>query len=218
MRCYNCQRFGHHESKCLKPPVCKKRGKSGSDHIELTLTNPIKCTNCQGNHPTDSRNCMVWKREKEINQVKFTNDVSFQEARKIVQSQNYFPAKSYAQAATANTDPKQHSCKSCHSFLEKLSKLTPDALPKFINDLKVSLSEDKQPQPSTSKPTAKSQSSQPTREVAKQVAPPQTTQSPSPPVRQINRSPSRGLRQSPTPRRGSSWRKPTQKSFFRFGG
>ena len=212
LRCYNCQRFGHHESKCLKPPVCKKCGESGSDHIELTCTNPIKCTNCQGKHPSDSRNCMVWKREKEINQVKFTNNIPFPEARKIVQSQNNFPPKSYAQAATTNMEPKQHhSCQSCHTLLEKLSNLTPDTLPKFINDLKDSLLEDKPSKPSTSQPTVKSQPTQPPREVAKQVAPPQTTQTLH---LLLGRAP--GLLTGDFGKvlllvRGSSWRKPTQK-------
>ena len=96
LRCYNCQKFGHHESKCLKPPVCKKCGESGSDHVELTCTNQITRTNCKENHPSDSRDCMVWKREREVNQVKYTNNISFPEARKIVQNQNNFPTKSYA--------------------------------------------------------------------------------------------------------------------------
>ena len=26
LRCYNCQKFGHHEQKCLKSAVCKKCG------------------------------------------------------------------------------------------------------------------------------------------------------------------------------------------------
>ena len=152
---------------------------------------------------------MVWKREKEINKVKFTNNISFPEARKIVQSQNNFPPKAYAQAATTNTEPKQHhSCQSCHTLLEKLSNLTPDTLPKF------SLSEDKPSQPSTSQTTVKSQSTQPTREVAKQVAPPQTTQSPPSPVRQSTRSPNRGLRQSPTPRQRIQLEKTNSKNRF----
>ena len=74
--------------------------------------------------------------------LKYTNNISFPAARKIIQSKNQFPARSYAQATTSNTDPKHHSCQSCHSLLETLSKLTPVTLPKFINDLKVSLSED----------------------------------------------------------------------------
>ena len=51
-------------TKCLKSPVCKKCGESGSDHIELCCNNPIKCANCQGNHPADSRDCLLWKKRK----------------------------------------------------------------------------------------------------------------------------------------------------------
>ena len=39
-----------------------------------------------GNHPADSRDCLVWKREKEINTLKYTNNISFPEACKIIQS------------------------------------------------------------------------------------------------------------------------------------
>ena len=215
LRCYNCQKFGHHESKCLKPPVCKKCGGSGSDHVEHTCTNPINCINCQGNHPADSRDCVVWKREREINQVKYSNNNPFPEARKIVQNQNKFPAKSYAQATSANTDTKHHSCHSCHTLLERLVSLSPDSLPKFINDIKVSLSESKQNQPSTSQPTiVQSKTTQPSREVVTQVTPPQKTQSPTSPVRQGNKSPNRGLRQSPTPRQRIQLEKTNSKNRF----
>ena len=64
LRCYKCQKFGYHETKCLKSPVRKKCGESGSDHIELSCNNPMKCANCQGNHPTYYRDCLVWKKEK----------------------------------------------------------------------------------------------------------------------------------------------------------
>ena len=191
-------------------------GESGSDHIELSCNNPIKCANCHGNHPADSRHCLVWRREKEVNTLKHTNNISFPEARKSIQSKNQFPARSYAQAATSNTDPKQHhSCQSCHSLLETLYKLIPDNLPKFINDLKVSLSEDKQSKPtviSTTQPTVKPQSSEPSREITKQVAPPKPTQSPPSPVRQCTRSPSRG--QSSTPSQRIQLEKPNSKNRF----
>ena len=95
--------------------------------------------------------------------------------------------------------------------LGKTLKLTPDTLPKFINDLKVSLLEDKPSKPSTSQPTVKSQPTQPPREVAKQVAPPQTTQTLH---LLLGRAP--GLLTGDFGKvlllvRGSSWRKPTQK-------
>ena len=107
--------------------------------------------NCQGNHPVDSRDCMVWKREKEVNKIKYTNNISFPVAHKIVQSKNQFPTISYAQATTPNTETKHdHSCRSYHAILDKLTKLTLDSLPKFISELQSTLSESNKSQSSTS--------------------------------------------------------------------
>ena len=212
LRCYNCQKFGHHEQKCLKSAVCKKCGESGSDHIELSCKNPPKCANCNGAHSADSRECMAWKREKEINTIKYTQNISFPEARKIVQNSNKFPTKSYSEATKQNIENKHdHTCQSCHTILEKLASLTPDTLPKFIADLKTSLSEKTHTTPNTStsssQPSTKHQNvNQVPRGNATHVAPDITTDSPKSPVRPDSRSPSRGLRQS--------WRKPTQKIDF----
>ena len=126
LRCYNCQKFSHHETKCLKSPVCKKCGESGSDHIELSCNNAIKCANCQGNHPADSRDCLVWKKEKEINTIKYTNNISFPEARKLIQSRNQFPTRSYAQVTTPNPEPKHdHSCETARLCALFEARLTP---------------------------------------------------------------------------------------------
>ena len=208
LRCYNCQKFGHHESKCLKPTVCKKCGESGSDHIELSCSNPIKCPNCQGNHSADSKDCNIWKQEKEINRVKFTNNISFPEARKLVQNSNQFPSKSYSEAAKTNTH-HEHACKSCHTLLEKLTNLTADNLPKFINELKSSLSESPVVK-SSSVPTT---SSEPPKEVVTLVTP-QVNESPKSPVRQSSNSPNRALRQSPTPRQRIQLEKTNSKNRF----
>ena len=87
-------------------------------------------------------------------------------------------------------------------------KATPENLPKFISDLKSSLSESTQPKPSPS------QLKQPPKEVATQVAPPQKTQSPKSPVRRDTKSPSGGLRQSHTPRLRIQFEKTNSKNRF----
>ena len=213
LRCYNCQKFGHHETKCLKSPVCKKCRGSGSDHIEHSCNNTIKCANCQGNHPADSRDCMVWKREKEFNQIKYTNNISFPEAHKIVQSKTQFPTRSYAQPTSSTTETKHdHTCRSCHEILDKLTKLTPDSLPKFISELQSTLSESNKPQSSTPKPKSTSTSVQ--SEGATQVTTAHIIQTPKSPARQSNRSPNRGLRQSPTPRQRIQLEKTNSKNRF----
>ena len=213
LRCYNCQKFGHHESKCLKAPVCKKCGESGSDHIELSCSNPLKCPNCQGNHTANSKDCVIWKREKEVNRIKFTNNIPFPEARKIVQNTNLFPTKSYSDAAKSNTQHKHEpACQSCHSLLQKLITLTPDNLPKFIDDLKSSLSESKVTTPSTSNSSTKSTALP--KEAVTEVTPPRVNETPSSPVVRANKSPSRELRQSPSPRQRIQLEKTNSKNRF----
>ena len=148
------------------------------------------------------------EKRKGNQQHQYTQNISFPEARKIVQSQNQFPTKSYSQVTKSNTETKHnHSCTSCHTILEKLSTLTPENLPKFISELKSSLSESTQPKPS------QSQLKQPPKEVATQVAPPQKTQG-------LNllfgetKSPSGGLRQSHTPRPRIQLEKTNSKNRF----
>ena len=52
--------------------------------------------NSSGNHPADSRQCQAWNKEKEILKIKYTRNISFPEARKIVESYTAAPGKSYA--------------------------------------------------------------------------------------------------------------------------
>ena len=99
-------------------------------------------------------------------------------------------------------------------ILEKLIHLTPENLPKFVNELKTSLSKSHQPQPSTSQLPAPQIQTAPPKEVSLRVNPPKETQSPKSPVRQDNRSPIRGLRQSPTPRQRIQLEKTNSKNRF----
>ena len=218
LRCYNCQMFGHHEQKCTKSAVCKRCGESGSDHVELSCNKPPKCANCKGDHTADSRDCMTWKKEKEINTIKYTNNIPFQEARKIVQNSNKFPSKSYSEVTKQNSENKHSpSCHSCHAILEKLTSLSADNLPKFISDLKSSLSPSVSSQassmptsiPSTSLPKQNHMQRVQTTSVESHV-----TDNPKSPVGPGNRSPNRGLRQSPTPRQRIQLEKTNSKNRF----
>ena len=42
--------------------------------------------NSSGNHPANSRQCQAWNTEKEILKIKYTRNISFPQARKIVES------------------------------------------------------------------------------------------------------------------------------------
>ena len=57
---------------------------------------PPKCVNCKEDHLANSRQCQAWHTEKEILKVKYTRNISFPEARKIVETYTAAPGKSYA--------------------------------------------------------------------------------------------------------------------------
>ncbi|XP_021347917.1 uncharacterized protein LOC110446899 [Mizuhopecten yessoensis] len=96
LRCRNCQKYGHHEKRCRRKTVCQYCGREGhEDQSDCDIAN-LRCVNCEGKHAASSRDCPAWNREREILRVKFTRNVSFPEARRIVESTDV-AAPSYAQ-------------------------------------------------------------------------------------------------------------------------
>lgn len=63
IQCFNGQQFGHMQSDCSKPKVCYKCGEQHESN-ECTATKP-KCTNCKGEHPSNSNTCLK-KIEKKL--------------------------------------------------------------------------------------------------------------------------------------------------------
>lgn len=127
LRCFNCQQFGHHRNNCRRRAVCPKCG--SLDHNEASCTGTPQCVNCKGAHSAFSRDCPEWVREKEIQKIKCTNNISFMEAKKIVSVSR--PETTYAQVVKENTQvvkkPKVTSvgCQTTTTWLfsEKYSQL-----------------------------------------------------------------------------------------------
>ena len=95
MRCHHCQKYGHHEDRCSKDPICSKCGQI-AEHSESRCTNELHCVNCGEKHSADSKECRIWHKEKEILRIKFTRNISFFEARKLVEAPTPIPGISYA--------------------------------------------------------------------------------------------------------------------------
>ena len=85
LRCFECQKFGHHENNCKNTLICAHCAGVGNHH-EGSCDRPAKCANCGGPHPASSNKCPTWLKEKEVTRVKFTNNISYPEARKLVEN------------------------------------------------------------------------------------------------------------------------------------
>ncbi len=98
LRCFNCQLFGHHKDRCRRDVVCARCGVAKHNNDSCTETE--HCVNCDGKHSAFSRNCPKWKAEQEVVRIKHTQNISFPEARKLVQTpETPTPGLSYATAA-----------------------------------------------------------------------------------------------------------------------
>ena len=108
LRCFNCQRFGHHESDCPIDycSVCEKCGTGGFEHLASACPNPVKCVNCGLNHLSRSNVCEVWKKEKEIMKIKVTRNLTYLEARKIVEHTPETTFSTIVQSAIAKPEIK----------------------------------------------------------------------------------------------------------------
>ena len=95
MRCHHCQKYGHHEDRCSKDPICSKCSQV-AEHLESQCRNELHCVTCGEKHCADSKECQIWHKEKEILRLKFTRNISFIEARKLVEAPTPIPGISYA--------------------------------------------------------------------------------------------------------------------------
>ena len=132
MRCFKCQKYGHHWEACRGWHTCAKYGEKDPDHTEEDCLKETKCVNCRQNHPAYIRSCEAYKKEKEILEVKHKRNVSFLEARKIVgtyMSEN--SSVSVAQRVDTISQDNRY-----RAFVEKLIRLEPNDWPKFQEQLK----------------------------------------------------------------------------------
>ncbi|KFM67744.1 hypothetical protein X975_21863, partial [Stegodyphus mimosarum] len=84
MRCFQCQRFGHSKMSCRGSITCARCSQIGHDCENCTAA-PL-FVNCKGEHPAFSRLCPKWKSGKEVQTTKVKRNISYAEARRLVQS------------------------------------------------------------------------------------------------------------------------------------
>ncbi|XP_067122113.1 uncharacterized protein [Centruroides vittatus] len=94
LRCFKCQRFGHSQTSCRGKSVCAQCGTEG--HESTDCKSIPCCVNCKDAHPSYSRKCPAWQREKEVQRVKTVNNLSYLEARRMVTSSAPVKQKTFA--------------------------------------------------------------------------------------------------------------------------
>jgi hypothetical protein len=85
LRCFHCQKFGHHGKRCRRhQPVCARCAQIGHTSVNCPEENPIKCANCDQQHTSYDKNCPKWAIEKKVVAAKYTNNITFKQARELV--------------------------------------------------------------------------------------------------------------------------------------
>ena len=164
LRCFSCQKYGHGRDSCKNLPACFRCGQQGHDSTDCQKA--AKCANCQGDHVAASKDCPVWKKEKQIQKVKTENHLGYPEARRLVEGATPSPgAKTYAAVSRVSTRTVD-----CQTDITWLSRERPLAMNSGKSQTPVSTkaqihqSTNTHPVPQTSAPTS---------------TPPQTARSPS---------------------------------------
>ena len=97
LRCFKCQKYGHHKTACKGKVACQVC--SGVGHDSKDCGQKVHCMHCEGDHPPSSKVCPKWKQEKDICRIKVERNVSYTEARKLCRPQTNIAGQlSYAQA------------------------------------------------------------------------------------------------------------------------
>ena len=80
LRCFKCQRFGHSKISCRGTLTCGRCSAVGHDSQDCN--EKYSCVNCKGDHPSYSRNCQKWIKEKEIQTIRTKQNITYPEAKK----------------------------------------------------------------------------------------------------------------------------------------
>ena len=99
-RCFQCQKFGHGKQSCRSHAKCYRC--SEDDHDGLTCDKPIKCANSNLDHMSSSKECPVYLKEKQIQQIKVEKKISYFDARRqVTVSNDSQPASTMSYACAA---------------------------------------------------------------------------------------------------------------------
>ncbi|XP_046564880.1 uncharacterized protein LOC124273651 [Haliotis rubra] len=122
LRCFKCQRFGHGAKSCRNAQVCSRCSKQ---HESTECTDDIKCANCSGTHMSSSKSCPSFVTQTQILKLKYTKDISFTEARKLVTNAPTTPSPSLTYSAAVSSTPlkSDNGCQTAISWVSNDQKI-----------------------------------------------------------------------------------------------
>lgn len=129
LRCFNCQRFGHSSAGCNNKSICHN---CGEERHEGNCSKLSKCRNCTGDHPSSSKICSSWIKEKEIQKVKGLKRVNYADARKEVEK---LPIFRFEKSFAAVVLPTKQEAE-CQTGLTWLTREKPQLISKTSSSIK----------------------------------------------------------------------------------
>jgi hypothetical protein len=112
IRCYKCCRWGHSSYSCRSASVCSQCGSKG--HMRDNCSAEVAvCPNCKGAHGAFAKVCPVFRQEMDICHVKANQNISFQEARQIVNNSLHINSSSVSVTSPAANNKAHPSASAC---------------------------------------------------------------------------------------------------------
>ena len=108
MRCFNCQRYGHTNTRCHKSRRCGQCGSEDQNHPDSrSCSNDPCCPHCDKSHPVWDRSCEALIREKELIRIMYDYKQPRREAITTWENQHQDTFLSYKKTsfATKASDP-----------------------------------------------------------------------------------------------------------------
>jgi hypothetical protein len=137
LRCFNCQRFGHGRSTCNHKAICARCGKP--DHADDSCTAEPVCTaepaNCAGPHPSYSKECPEWIKQRAVMQIKTERNISFSEAKQIYDTQSHAHAGTHSASLPRSGITYASACKSTSTMSTQTDYTWPldSKVPVYLN-------------------------------------------------------------------------------------
>ncbi|XP_067661938.1 uncharacterized protein [Haliotis asinina] len=171
LRCFKCQQFGHGARFCKNDSVCFR---CSEQHDAFDCTNDVKCANCHGKHMSSSKMCPNFEREVKISKIKYSNNISFSEAKKLVADLSTVTPSpnSYSAAVSSSVQKVDNGCQTAISWVlnkqiklytisgESTSETQTETSPKPVTETSaVSQSAESQPETNTERLTKRERKS-----------------------------------------------------------